>query len=262
MKKLNLIFVFTALLTAAAPAVYGQCTPDTTLTSVGLYPDSLPTAYVNHPYSQTLYAALPTDTLIFGINFAFCSYEVTSISPDPATLGLSYQCNVPNCNYVVDPSKPLNFGCVTIGGTPTTTEDTLVISITAVIGTYNPATNTCTPSAPLTIPFKIGFTILPDSSTNSIDTYSLSSVAPSLMPNPASEKSTFTFTMPEAGEVRAELFNLMGQRVQTLAEGNMLPGVVSRDVNLSGLSAGVYTLRLVIGQNQFVHSEKLVVSGR
>jgi len=69
-------------------------------------------------------------------------------------------------------------------------------------------------------------------------------------PNPFRDASTFAFTLPEAGRVRIDIFDVSGRLVQTLADGAMPRGahaLVWDGRNESGraVGAGVYFYRLV-----------------
>jgi len=59
-------------------------------------------------------------------------------------------------------------------------------------------------------------------------------------PNPANPTTTIGFTIPEAGNVTVNVFNVAGQKVDTLANGMMSVGKHSVVWDASGFSAGVY----------------------
>jgi len=59
-------------------------------------------------------------------------------------------------------------------------------------------------------------------------------------PNPFNPATTINFSLAEAGDVTVEVFNIAGQKVDTLADGFMEAGRHSVVWNASGFSAGVY----------------------
>ncbi len=75
-------------------------------------------------------------------------------------------------------------------------------------------------------------------------------------PNPFRDSSTFAFTLPDAGPVRVDIFDVSGRLVHTLADGAMPRGahaVVWEGRNGSGraVGAGVYFYRLVTTAETF-----------
>jgi len=59
-------------------------------------------------------------------------------------------------------------------------------------------------------------------------------------PNPFNPTTTISFSVPEAGNVSIDVFNVAGQKVDTVASEFMSAGSHSVTWNASGLSAGVY----------------------
>ncbi|MEO0857493.1 MAG: PA domain-containing protein, partial [Bacteroidota bacterium] len=71
-------------------------------------------------------------------------------------------------------------------------------------------------------------------------TYALASV----YPNPVSTTATVGFTLPTAEQVRVEVFDLLGRRVATLADGFRVVGEHRVTLDAAGLPSGVYVVRL------------------
>ena len=65
-------------------------------------------------------------------------------------------------------------------------------------------------------------------------------------PNPARSRATVRFAVPKTQKVTLRLFDLMGRRVRTLAQGPQ-EGRTEMRVGLSDLSSGIYFLRLQAG---------------
>jgi|GEM_PF-6672132 len=63
-------------------------------------------------------------------------------------------------------------------------------------------------------------------------------------PNPVASRGTLDLTLERAMDVRVALFDVTGREVATLAEGALAAGTTSVDLDATGLSAGVYVLRV------------------
>ncbi len=126
MKK---ILTFTALLTLVALLVQAQpCTPDTSFTSPGIYPDSLTgidTGYTGMPYNQVITVIIPVDTIVdigSGPVLAMIdSVKLIKLTNLPGWAVIS--CDPPTCAF---PGGETH--CATISGTPNQT-DTVVMDI-------------------------------------------------------------------------------------------------------------------------------------
>lgn len=66
------------------------------------------------------------------------------------------------------------------------------------------------------------------------------------MPNPANGVTTVSYTMPESGAMQLELYNLVGERVAVIGQGNKAQGTYNIDVDFTalGLADGTYIFRL------------------
>ncbi len=74
-------------------------------------------------------------------------------------------------------------------------------------------------------------------------------------PNPFNPETVIGFAMPDAGDVRLEVYDLLGRKVDTLLEGSMNPG--AHQVRWDGLNqqgapvaSGIYLYRLQVGSQQ------------
>jgi hypothetical protein len=76
-------------------------------------------------------------------------------------------------------------------------------------------------------------------------------------PNPFNPGTVIRFGLPEAADVRVEVYDLAGRRVAVLANGSRSAGWHSVTFDGSALSSGVYIYRLQAGD--FVQSRKLVL---
>ena len=70
-------------------------------------------------------------------------------------------------------------------------------------------------------------------------------------PNPFNNQTTISFQLPEDSNVRLELYNLLGQKVSTLLDGDTKAGYHSIQWNAATFSSGVYFYRLTAGDRVF-----------
>jgi hypothetical protein len=66
-------------------------------------------------------------------------------------------------------------------------------------------------------------------------------------PNPFNPATTIRFSIPEAGHVSLNVYNLIGQRVAALADGVFAPGAYSVQFRGESLSSGIYFYKLETG---------------
>ena len=76
-------------------------------------------------------------------------------------------------------------------------------------------------------------------------------------PNPFNPSTTIRFALPKQVPVTLVLYNLLGQTVSTLVEGNLPAGEYQIVLNATDLRSGLYLYRLRAGT--FTQSRKLVV---
>ncbi|MCB2211101.1 T9SS type A sorting domain-containing protein [bacterium] len=68
--------------------------------------------------------------------------------------------------------------------------------------------------------------------------------AVSAYPNPFNERATITISLPESGEVTAQMYDITGRRVATLLSGSVTAGTHQLAWDADGLASGVYFLRV------------------
>jgi len=76
-------------------------------------------------------------------------------------------------------------------------------------------------------------------------------------PNPFNPTTMFAFTLPEAGHATLTVYNVTGQKVATLADGNYAPGVHYAEWDATDFASGVYFYRLQAGE--FMETRKMVL---
>ena len=69
--------------------------------------------------------------------------------------------------------------------------------------------------------------------------------APLAFPNPTAGAATVAFTLAEAGDVSVDVFDVLGRRVATLADGSAAAGPVRLDVPTGALAPGTYVVRVL-----------------
>ncbi len=76
-------------------------------------------------------------------------------------------------------------------------------------------------------------------------------------PNPFNPVTTMTLTMPMAGEIKVEVYNLLGQVVATLASGYMEASTYTLTWDASNASSGVYFVQA--DAEGFTKTQKLML---
>lgn len=239
-------------------AVAQPCVPIDTFTSIGLFPDSLPPMAAGQAYSATLSAALPKDTVLLpGVPaFDFCKYSIVSTTPDITQLGLTYECDQPNCTYIVDHSKQLNFGCIVIQGTPTQSLDSIVVSVTAVVGSYDAGSNTCDSSSSLTFPLTV---YVSKSGVVSHDSHFAGLSGLTVAPNPTAGQAIIQVDLQRTARLNVRVLDPTGREIRSLAAGEMASGTHRFSVETSTWAAGMYLIRVdVPGEGTYL-TRKLIV---
>jgi subtilisin family serine protease len=77
-------------------------------------------------------------------------------------------------------------------------------------------------------------------------------------PNPFNAQSTIKYGLPEAGKVKLEVFNLLGQKVATLVDGYQNAGYHSVNWDASSYSSGIYFYKLAAGNRVFTRRMTLL----
>jgi len=70
-------------------------------------------------------------------------------------------------------------------------------------------------------------------------------------PNPFNAQTNITFDMPISSNINLAIYNLMGQKVATLVDGNMESGYHSINWDAGSFSSGIYFYRLSVGDKVF-----------
>ncbi len=76
-------------------------------------------------------------------------------------------------------------------------------------------------------------------------------------PNPFNPSTSIKFSLPESGNVKLAVYNLLGQEVKTLVTGFKAAGSYSINFDASSLSSGIYLYR--IEANNFTQTRKMTL---
>jgi hypothetical protein len=68
-------------------------------------------------------------------------------------------------------------------------------------------------------------------------------------PNPFNPTTQIRFGLPTSGDVKIEVFNVIGEKVSTLWTGYLSSGYHVLEFDAGNLSSGIYIYRLVMGNN-------------
>ena len=82
-------------------------------------------------------------------------------------------------------------------------------------------------------------------------------------PNPFNPMTTISFSVPEAGDVKLTVFNLLGEEVTSLINGYKEAGIHSINFDATDLNSGFYLYRIVIDTpdkaGKYVQSKKMML---
>jgi len=76
-------------------------------------------------------------------------------------------------------------------------------------------------------------------------------------PNPFNPSTTIEFALPHAGYVTLKAYNVLGEEVAALIEGDHAAGTFKATWNASGMPSGVYLYRLTAGD--YVQTRKMML---
>lgn len=76
-------------------------------------------------------------------------------------------------------------------------------------------------------------------------------------PNPFNPSTNIQFSLPQNSTVALHVYNLLGQRVQTLVDGQITAGIHNISFDASQLSSGIYFYRIEAGG--FVQTKRMML---
>ena len=235
MKKLLLSF-FIAI---SISQVNAQCTPDLSETVPGMHPtqiEGLATAFVGVPYSQTITAIIPADTVIIVFGFPttvpITSATVTNVSGLPA--GFTYACNVSGCVF---PGGATN--CAVITGTATAGQ----------VGSYPLDIYLTYLAGVITSDDTVSGYVLNINTVGIWEVAKSNNLALSASPNPFTTNANIDFTAPKSGDVKITVYNLLGKMMKT-ENVRATAGENSYQLKGANLMPGAYLVELNDGKSK------------
>ena len=88
----------------------------------------------------------------------------------------------------------------------------------------------------------------------------LTDLTSSVYPNPSNDVATITYTLPEAGTVKVEVYNNTGVLVQTLVDMTQEAGLQNATFNTNDVQAGVYIYHITVqGETQTFSAVKRLI---
>ena len=75
-----------------------------------------------------------------------------------------------------------------------------------------------------------------------------------VLPNPACKEASVTFGLSREGQVRLELYDLLGRKISTLQDGPLKAGPKSYALDTRDHPTGIYYLRLTLSDRQYTRS--------
>jgi hypothetical protein len=76
-------------------------------------------------------------------------------------------------------------------------------------------------------------------------------------PNPFNPNTTIRFSLPKQTQLKINIYNMLGELVEKIAEGNYEAGYYKVNFNASNLPSGTYIYR--IESNEFIQSKKMIM---
>jgi hypothetical protein len=79
-----------------------------------------------------------------------------------------------------------------------------------------------------------------------------------IFPNPANPATTIEYSIPTSADVKLVLYDLLGRKVQEISSGFQQSGLHRIELNMNGLSSGIYLFQLQAGSSQL--TQKLILA--
>lgn len=247
MKKFLPVFIFAFTLLATFGSVNAQCVPDANV-GLGIHPVIPDTGCVGQAYDDTVTFVFPADTLYGGFTVPFDSFVVGTILNIPP--GMDFECdqNHPICTYITNPPN-LTRGCVHMFGTPTasnTAADSVIVVGSAWITVFGFPVEI---SDSIKISLRIFEASDPYCGGVSVDQrLTEKHLDVRIFPNPLENTSVLKFQLDHAENVNITLSDVYGRSVRELANGPMNAGPKEYSLQSEGLGAGIYFIRMTVGE--------------
>jgi len=77
-------------------------------------------------------------------------------------------------------------------------------------------------------------------------------------PNPFNPTTRFSYTLPNPADIRIDVYNIVGQKVATLASGPQAAGEYKVEFNARDLASGIYLVRFQTGKDVLIQKVTLI----
>ena len=232
------------LLLTLAAAVVGlldlnaQCTPDPSIPGLIVPPAGsrfdtvngtpfvvLPYGYVGQTYHEVLYFKIPTDTTAFGLSATINHVKLDSVLNLPP--GMTLSCNPTDCKFFGGTS-----GCASMDGTPQI-PDSIEMQIAieyniTISGLPTPIKDTLG-----------GYYFVSKGAAIGLNENTSFNKAPTVYPNPTSNRIFFDYTAKTSGSAELTLTNVLGRTVMQNTI-NLDNGINTFSADVSHLNTGIY----------------------
>lgn len=126
-------------------------------------------------------------------------------------------------------------------------------------GFLNPANNSNGDAFGLYVALPSGGELIPLSIATSVDEGEIIQESSlNVYPNPARNIVNVNYTMDAEEAVSFEIYNMVGNKVYEISNGYQTAGSYAQQLNISGLSNGMYFLRITAGDNQVIKKIKVL----
>ena len=98
-------------------------------------------------------------------------------------------------------------------------------------------------------PGEFAFQLVGENATSSVNDYIVAEQL-EVYPNPSTTQLNVRFALEEAKTIQADVYDLLGRRVISQQQGQLLSGTQQFELQTGDLAAGVYNLRLTDGKGQ------------
>lgn len=247
----RLLLLICTVFVLSASNSYSQCTPNTAITTPGIFPDSatgLSPAVTGQLYTQVMQLRVPADTVTMigplPVTVPIISIELLSFAGLPA--GLTYSCNPSNCVYPGGTN-----GCVAITGTPSVAGHYPITAITKTIANiFGSNVSQFDTIDYYYIDVTTASGLL---SEDGLPTFTMSQN----MPNPTEDFTNIVYTLPSKSDVEFFMFNMIGKEVyHKLLDGDQGENALKIDVR--DFTPGIYMYTMTVGGETI--SKRMVIS--
>jgi hypothetical protein len=252
----SLLFLLTLSLGAHA-----QCVIDPNNNVRGTSPGTIGTLCIGVQVDKAFQVAIPNDTTVTYLGFIVTAeFDSVLFTIDPASIpaGLSYNCTR-GCMFLRTASGDLSRGCVNVTGKPTVAIDGQMKANAHVwvnaLGTnqeYDYPTN---------IAIKVLENTDPLCKSNGLENFEIGESL-SVFPNPSKGNGFVQLDLPNATFVTIDVYDVLGNKMGNLHNGNMNQGTNQVAMNsLNLLTNGMYMVKVEIdSQNGMrTYTERMII---